>query len=146
MKPIANTVFDFLKEKEQTASEPFFGAEVLPSLQHPVSKLRTVRVDNVSDSNPLPIASGEICRFNARLAIEILVKPASEKLEHLLEARAAATEIVEQISKLIFENQKLGASDCSICDVNIQNVRDFWGNIQTKKYALSYIFLVINKL
>ena len=147
MSNIANVVFTFLKDKEQTATEPFYGADVLPSLQDPVKKFRTVRVDNVTDSKPAKLASGNIRRLGAKLAIEILVKPSSDKLEHLLEARAQATAIADQIFELLEDSfmngEKLDAPSI-VCDYKVDSVRDFWGNIQTKKYALTYLFLTFN--
>lgn len=147
MKNIANTVFDFIVAQEAAAAAggQLFGCEILPSLQHPVKGAKTIRVDNVDSSVPMPVGSGEIRRFNAAVAVEILVRPTGSALENLLEARDTATAIVDELVTAMYEDRRLGSTDGAVCDFVIAGVRDFWGNIQTKKYALSYIFLTINK-
>lgn len=148
MKDIAVTLYEFLREKEPLAADTdFYGAEVLPSMNHPVGKggkYSAVRVDNVNECIPSPKGNGEIQLFNAKLAVEIIVFPSSEKLEHLLEARNKATSIARTICGLFIEDNQLGSLDGAICDHEVEKLRNFSGNIQTKKCALSYIFLSVN--
>ena len=104
-----------------------------------------IRVDIMTGSLPAPYQNAKGVReFNANIAVQFIARPADQGTAARRTACGTATDMANEIARLIDESSGLNDLTGAVCNCVVRKKMNDWHNLGTNRVAVSYLILELN--